>query len=106
MDRALGVRRDLGVVRHEENGLPLGMELLEERDERGAVRAVKISGRLVRKQDCRIPDEGARDRGSLELPARELVRAMLRTRAHTETVEHRARSPQTFGRRHARKSEG
>ena len=77
------------------------VQLLEQRDERGAVRAVEIPGGLVGEEDRRRADERARDGSALELSTRELVRAVLGTRAHAEAFEHRASSADALGRRHA-----
>ena len=63
------MRGDLSVVGHQKHRLPLRVQLLEQRDQRGAVRAIQISRWLVRKKDGGLGDEGARDRRALELAA-------------------------------------
>ena len=81
--------------------MPLRVQLLEEGDECGAVDAIEVSGRLVREKDRRLADQCAGHGRALHLSARQLVRAVLGTRAHPQALEHRASSAAALRRRHA-----
>ncbi len=62
-------------VGHEEHGAPLGLPV--DRLEDGSLRlGVDGRQRVVQDEDLRLPDEGARERDALLLPARELHAAL------------------------------
>ncbi len=76
--RARAVPRDPGVVGHDdERGARVAGRAREDVEHLGAGRLVEGARRLVGEDDARRPDEGARDRDALGLPAGELARPAL-----------------------------
>ncbi len=67
-------RRELGLVRHQHQRVPLLVQLSEQADDLFTRRRVEISGRLVGEQQRGISSERAGDRHPLLLAARQLVR--------------------------------
>ncbi len=68
-----GVGRDIGFVGHDDNGdAALAIERLQRLHDLVRVPGIEIAGRLVRKQQDRIVDQGARDGDPLLLAAGQL----------------------------------
>jgi len=61
--------------------------------------------RLVHQQDLRLADKAARERDAAAHAAGQLVRIGLLEPAEPDQIEHRARAPQAFGRRHGARFE-
>ena len=87
VQRPLGARRGVRIVRHHDDGLAvLAVERLQQVEDLVAGLAIEVAGRLVAEQQRRIGDDRARDADALLLAARQLARI----------VVHRARpSPTT-----------
>src|SRR5690606_17255837 len=73
LDDALGVLRDLRIVRNQNDGVALGREILEQRHDLDAAARIECAGRLVCQDDVAAVHERARDRNALLLTARQLV---------------------------------
>ena len=71
-NRAMGEGRHLGVVRHQDHGDPLGVELLEHPQDFHAGVRVEIAGRLVGQDQRGMIDQRAADGHPLLLSARHL----------------------------------
>src|SRR6266508_1738920 len=67
----LGQRGVVRVVRHEDHGVAMTVELLEELEHLGTCLGIERPGRLVGQQDRRVVRQRPRDRDALPLPARE-----------------------------------
>ena len=83
----LRVLRDVRLVRHEDDGDPLLVQLLEERHHLDRRAAVEIARRLVGEQQRRLRDERARDRHALLLAARQLARLVIQPLAEPHALE-------------------
>src|SRR6185295_16110320 len=84
---ALRMTGDFRIVRHDDDRLARGVELLEEPHHVRAGATVQISGRLVREDERRPVHERAGDRDALPLAARELVRTMVHPVGEADVVE-------------------
>ena len=73
MEGAVGVRRHIGLVRHEHDRVAGFMEASEQSHNLGAGLRIEVPGRLVGKKNRRIVHERARDRHALALATRKLV---------------------------------
>ncbi len=62
---------------HEQDGLALCVQLVEEVQDLLRRLAVEVAGRFVREDQGRVVDQRARDRDPLLLPARELQRPVV-----------------------------
>lgn len=63
------------IVRHNQHPAPLFFsDSGKDRHDRLTILAIQRGGRLVRKDDRRVPDNGARDRDALLFPAAEFAR--------------------------------
>src|SRR5688572_1843502 len=85
---SLAVRRDVGLVRDDDDGLPVAMQLVEQTQDLDARLRVEVARRLVGEQDRRVRDERARDRHALPLAARKLVRQVIRAILEPHALEH------------------
>ena len=72
-DDAMGVLGDVRLVGDEDDGVALGVEIVEESHDLFAGFGVEVSGGLVGKNDGGVIDEGAGDGDALALSAGELV---------------------------------
>ena len=71
----VGPRRNLRVMRHEDDRQPaLGAQLLDEVEHGAAGFGVEAAGRLVREQDRGLVRQRSGDRDALALPTRQLRR--------------------------------
>jgi hypothetical protein len=68
-----------------------GGQVPEEGEDPAAVPEIEIAGRLVRQENVRPPDDGARDGRPLSLPARPLVGVAPRLVGEAHEVERRSR---------------
>src|SRR5688572_6490164 len=73
VDHAVGVLGDVPLVGDEDDGVAVGVELLEHAHDLLAGGAVEVPGGLVGEQDGRAHDQGPRDGHPLALTAGELV---------------------------------
>ena len=64
---------DVGLVGYEDDGVALGVELVEQAHNLYRSFGVEVSGGLVGEDDAGLVDEGAGNGDTLALPARELV---------------------------------
>src|SRR5437879_1849793 len=87
MDLAGGVRRDVGFMGDQYDGLAGVVQLLEQPHDLLAGGGVEVAGRLVRQQDRGVVHERPRDRHPLALPARQLVRPVRHSRSEEHTSE-------------------
>ena len=97
-DVAGAVLRDFGVVGHEDDGVALVIEFLEEDEhlERGA--GVEITRSLVGQDDGGVVDEGARNGHALHLTAGHLVGLVVETFAEADSPEGAYGTFAAFGR--------
>ena len=98
MQRAIGARGELGIVRDDHEAVPtarLSSSIRSNTCARGA--AVEVAGRLVGEHAARLRDERARERDALALAARELAGQVLERDAPRPTrssiASRRARAP-------------
>ena len=75
-DDPLGVSGDILFVRHDDDGLPGLVQILEEVDDLDRGLRIEVAGGFVGQQDTGVVDERPGDRDALALPARELVGSM------------------------------
>ncbi len=87
MHLASGVGRDVRLVGHQDDGLPVLEELLEEREDLFARGAVEVTGRLVGEEDAGRVHQRAGDRDALPLAAGELVRPVLHAVGEADASE-------------------
>ena len=73
MDNPPGVRRDVRLVRDEDDGPPLIVQLLERSQHDLARLRIEITGRLVGQDDRGVIDERTGDSDALDLPAGQLI---------------------------------
>jgi hypothetical protein len=76
-DRAVCVLGDIRIVRDQEHGPPIGIQLLQKREHFLAGAAVERAGGLVGENDLRLVHQRARDRNALLLSAGEFGRPVL-----------------------------
>ena len=74
----LRVRRDMRIMRRNDDRVALAVQLLQKRHHLAAVGAVERAGRFIRQDDRAAVHQGAGDRDTLLLAARKLVWAMRR----------------------------
>ncbi len=74
-------------MRDHEDRAALGVEVLEEPEDLGPRVRVEVARGLVREDDARVVDEGARDRRALALAARELRRPVVQPVAELDGLE-------------------
>jgi len=86
-DFSRGDGGDFGIVRDERNRAAFAAEIMEKFENRFASMRIEVAGRFVRKNDFRIVDERARNRGALLLAAGKLHRPMPRTVVHFHQAE-------------------
>ena len=79
MKDAVGVRGHFAVVRHQNHGLPFGMEPLDQLHNLGAGARVEVAGGLVGEQDGRVAHQGARNGHALALTSGKLIGPMIHT---------------------------
>ncbi len=94
-DHAPGVRRDVGLVGHHDDRLPLSRQLLEDFHDLLGRRRVEVARRLVGEENRRPVHQRAGDGDALALATREFVGAMRRAIAELDAFErfHRALLP-------------
>ncbi|MBD0739042.1 hypothetical protein BGM09_06335 [Streptomyces sp. CBMA29] len=71
----------------DQDGGALGVDLVEELDDARAGGRVEVAGRLVREEQRRVADHGARDGDALSLAAGELVRLVVVAVGEPDAVE-------------------
>ena len=86
-DDAPGELRDVGLVRDEDDGLPLVVQGLEDRHDLLRRPRVEVARRLVREEDRRLVHEAPRDRDPLLLAARELGRRVVPAVREADALE-------------------
>ena len=85
MQRALGARRRVRIVRHHDDGLALvAIERLQQIEDLVARLAIEVARRLVAEQQRRVGDDRARDADALLLAARELARIVVHPLAEAD----------------------
>ena len=90
-DDVVRARSDLGVVGRDDECEPfIHPQGLQQVEDAGSGRCVEVAGRLVREDRTGSVREGARDRDTLLLAARELRRPVCGPRAKTDPPEHQA----------------
>src|SRR6267143_497539 len=72
LDAAVGLTRDVRVVRHHQDGVSGVVQFAENLDDDGFVGFVEIAGWLIGENDLRLIDQRARNRNALLLAAGEL----------------------------------
>ena len=87
-DDAVGVFGDVGLVGDEDDGVAVGVELVEEGHDLVAGLGVEVSGGLVGEDDGGAVDEGAGDGDALALAAGELVGLVHHAGAEVDGLEH------------------
>ena len=70
MHNAMRKLRDISFVRHEHDGIALGVQMVEERHDLLAGLGVEIAGRLIGEDDRRMIDQGTGDGYALALAAK------------------------------------
>jgi hypothetical protein len=96
------MRRHLRRVGDHDDGVALPREVLEQRQDLGAARAVEGSGGLVGEDDLAAVHERPRNGDALLLAARELIRPVLEPLRQPQHREQRARPLAPLARRRAR----
>jgi len=86
MDRALCVRRDVGLVGHHGNAAPPIMQLVQDRHDLLPGSGVQVAGRFICQDQHRVVDEGASDDHALTLPPGQLLRLMVDTIAQADRL--------------------
>jgi hypothetical protein len=76
-DDAMGVQRDIVLVRDQDDGVAFLVQTPEERHDFVAGRAIEVSGGFVGQDDGRVVHQGAGDRDALTLTAGKLVGLMV-----------------------------
>ncbi len=94
--------REVLVVRHQEDGLPTPIQVLQESEDGVAVVAVERARRLVGEEHRGSVDDGARDRHPLPLPAAEGRRVATRMLGEAELAQQLIGSRSRGGTRCAR----
>ena len=97
---ALGVFRDIGLVRHHDDGDAFGIERAEEGHDLFGRLAVEGARRLVGEQELGIIDERARDGDALLLPARKLARIVVHAVFEADLLETVEGEPGSHDRTH------
>jgi hypothetical protein len=82
-----GVRGDVCIVCHHQNGAPFRAELDEQKHDVRAGFAVEVTGRFVCQDQSRIGDKRPCDGDTLTFAAREFIRSMLGTLDQTNSLE-------------------
>jgi hypothetical protein len=82
-------------VGHDDDRLSFGMNLPKKREDLDRRRTVEISSRLVGEKDRRSIEDGARDRNTLTLTSRELVRTVMHPVCKSDTVQRSKRALST-----------
>ena len=91
-DDAIGIGRDIGFMGDDDNGnATLAIERLQRLHDLMRVPGIEIAGRLVRKQQDRIVDQGARDGDALLLAAGQLPGRVALPVGQAEQLERRPR---------------
>src|SRR5882757_9692889 len=72
-DDAVGILGDIGLVGNDDDGVAVGVEVVEESHDLVAGFGVEVSGGLVGEDDGRAVDEGASDGDALALATGELI---------------------------------
>ena len=88
-DDALGVLRDVGLVRDQHDGLAAVVQLLEDAHDLFGRARVEVAGRLVGEEDGRIGDQRAGDGHALLLAAGELRRLVVLAAGEADAVRAR-----------------
>src|SRR5688572_13095800 len=78
-------------MRRSDDGASPAVELLEGRDHEARRRGIEVRERLVREEDLRLPDEGAREVGALVLAGAQLLGRRAEPCLEPEPREDRAR---------------
>jgi hypothetical protein len=84
---ALTVRGNFVFVRDDDDRLPFGMQLAEERQDLDRRLAIEISSWFVGEQNRRVVQDRARNRDALPLTAGQLIRSVINTLRQTHAVE-------------------
>ena len=109
----MGVGGHVGIVRHQDDGDSLGVELLEHPQDFDARVRIEVARRLVGQQQARAIDQRAADRHPLLLPARHLRRLVMDSVGQPDAVQQVVRqaagfapeaSPRGIVQRHQRRS--
>ena len=72
LDAAVGLARDVGIVRNHEDGVARAMELAEDFEHDGFVGSIEVAGRLIGENQLGLIDECASNGNALLLAAGEL----------------------------------
>ena len=83
-----GAHGDLGLMRDENDRMPLLMHALKDVHDLLCGLCIQVSRRFVRHDDVRLIDKGAGNGNALTLPTREFVRQMLSAVGKTDGGEH------------------
>ena len=87
MHGAPRMRRDVALVRDENDGVPALVQIFKQRHNFFARFRIQIAGRFIRQNDGRLIHEGAGDRYALALTARQFVWFMIHPIAQTNFVQ-------------------
>ena len=93
---------DLAFVGDDDNRGTLLVQLFKEGEDRLAVDAVEVAGRLVREHDRRTTGKRTGDRDALALASRKLVRTGVPAMRESDLGERLVGELATFAERHAR----
>src|SRR6185369_12166573 len=87
VDYAVGVFGDVGLVGYDDDGVALGLELVEEGHDFDAGFGVEVASGLVGQDDAGAVDEGAGDGDALALSAGELVGLVVHAAVEVDVVQ-------------------
>ena len=87
LNDALSVGCDLGIVRDQDDGVPVGVQLFQDRHHLGAAGLIQRTGGFVCQDHVAAIHQRARDRYTLLLPARKLPRPVAQAFAQTQPLQ-------------------
>src|SRR5436190_18335277 len=101
MNNPVGVLRVTRIVSNHTDGCAAAMQLTQQLHHLFTVRRIKVTGRLIREQDARLPTNGPRHGDALLLTAGKLTGQMLCAMTHAYALQSLGDALLTLTRGHA-----